>query len=182
MSTQEDDLTPVERSRGVTMWAAAFIFYATWSMLALLKNPIKISMFKFFFVLQIIGYLAAGIYILQLKEFARKLVIALAIIGCISAVFLLPKQMKMIQEIRSFYQEKVDESYENRRQQIMKKTKPEFQQEELSRLDKEQKEANALMPQLLNTVVIIGAAGTIIINGIIIFYFMRPKVKRQFIN
>ena len=122
--------------------------------------------------------LFAGIHILKLKNWARKLII---IIYSISLVFTLMQLLFISSNIQGgsyykFMQKSMNSKIEAQKREIATKYKPEYQQEAAKKIEKMSNTIIETLPVFLY--VLMGLA--MIWNACIIYYFTRPKVKEMF--
>lgn len=179
---QESNDVAQKRSKAVTFWGVMFIMFGTFSILTMIKYPTPFSANKVLIVVQAVGSLAAGVFLLQLKDFARKLVLGLAVLSIGSTIILMPEQIKFIQTLEPTYKEQLSKGFEESRNKVKQQTKPEFQKEALDKIAKEEDAASKFLPLFLKFSVIFSVVCGFIFNIFLIIFFLRPKVKSQFSN
>lgn len=180
MIMQELEQVSQKRSKGVLIFAIVFIMFGVFSSISLIKYPTPVSINKLIFVLQTLCYLVTGIFILQLKDFARKLAIYLAIFSMAGSIILLPKQLQYLKTVEPIYQEQIENSFAEKRKHITETTSPKNLDAALNKLDTEHDASYKLMPKLMSFMVFFSVFMAIVFNSLVIFFFLRPKVKSQF--
>lgn len=162
----------IKRSKGVTFWGWVFIVSGALGLLGVIKplQTIKfygIGIFYFGLILSAVN-LICGIFILKLKENARKTVIILGVVS----ILLIPIYLKLI-----FKQLNFEYYYNKKRQVIVEQIKPEYQQKALENLEKVRKVNDKALPIIF---VLLFGMPLLIIELLPIYFFTRPKVKEQF--
>jgi len=161
-----------ERSKGVTFWGWVFIIFGIIGILGSI-NPqqgIKlygIGLFSFGILLSIAN-LITGIFVLQLNEVARKTVIFLGVISIILIPFWLSPGFKT-----AFKEDYIAK----KRQYIIDRVKPEYQQEELAKLGKINESTKKILP--IMAMVLFGVP-ILILELLPIIFFSHPNVREQF--
>jgi hypothetical protein len=161
-----------KRSKGVTFWGWVFIIFGIIGILGAIKpqQTIKfygIGFFSFGIVLSVAN-LITGIFVLKLNEVARKAVIFLGVISIMLIPFLFSPVFKT-----SFNEDYVTK----KRQYIIEKVKPEYQQQALSDLNKINESGKKILPII---VIVLFGVPILILELLPIIFFTRHKVKEQF--
>jgi len=160
-----------KRSKGVTFWGWVFVIFGIIGILGVInpQQAIKWHGVGLFFlgIVLSIANLITGIFLLKLNETARKAVI---ILGGIS-IILIP--FWIIPVFKSYNQEYLAA----KRQYIIEKVKPEYQQKVLAIFDRINESTKKVLPILI--MVLVGVP-TLILESLPIIFFIRPKVKEQF--
>ena len=178
-----------KRSTGVTIFAWLFIILAIFGLLSLMKSCVsatRVCAIDKGLVRTILSFLlsalslVAGIFILGLKEWARKLVI---ILRAVAVIFVLVSWIPFLNiarsnEFNTVMKKSIESAKQTQRQDIEKLYKPEFQEEKIKQQDKALNMTASAMPIVLYSILFL----TIGWNAIIIFFFTRPKVREQFKN
>ncbi|MFH0738789.1 MAG: hypothetical protein V2A59_02890 [Candidatus Omnitrophota bacterium] len=161
-----------KRSKGVTFWGWIFIIFGIIGVLGALNPQQTIKLYGsglfFLSIVLSIATIIAGIFVLKLNETARKAVIVLGFISIISIPFWFAPVFK------SSY---MQESYAKKRQYIIEKVKPEYQQKALDDLDKVNKASEKALPIIIT---IFFGVPILILEILPIIFFTRQKVKEQF--
>ncbi|MBN1913558.1 MAG: hypothetical protein JW788_04070 [Candidatus Omnitrophica bacterium] len=111
--------------------------------------------------------LAGGFYLLKMKPWARKLIIALAAINIVITVAQYrPKEAKALYDRQFTMQEEM----------IVEQYKPEYQQESLAKLRKAKSASDKIFPFAMFLAIFF----TVGFNALVIYYFNRPKTKEAF--
>lgn len=186
-----DNPTKKKRSVGVTIMGVMLIVWASFEILGLLNfkeyvaNCLRFEtglMGYIKIVYGVIGTIAgliAGIYILKLRNWARKLIIALGIIAiCFTAweIYRDSSNQRSIKDLRIFLEEKMDEEMDAIVQKSVEKLKPEYQEEHIQK----QKTMINTIVEFIPIFYYVALAVIFLWNLLIIFFFTRPKVKEQF--
>lgn len=165
-------------SKGVKFWGLFFIISSLWTICCSISYyPHKIQTegmsFFVFSILSAIAYLICGIYLLQLNELARKIVICLGIISLVAIpILLVPKVISV------FNQSSQSEAYYAKKKKvILEEVKPEFQEQALEKLRKTDETGKKLLPIIFSVFFVIP---TFILKAFPIYFFTRSKVKEQF--
>ncbi|NQT22178.1 MAG: hypothetical protein HQ579_01935 [Candidatus Omnitrophica bacterium] len=175
-----------KRSKGVTFLGWFFIVTSLLSMLTLLspKHYIKLqgSLYNqiefLYFTIVPFFCLFAGIYILKLKNWARKLGILIYSVSLVFTItqFIFIGSSMQKESFREFMQEGMGLKIEAQKQEIIKKYKPEYQQEAIQNREKMSNVIIEVLPIFLYVIMSL----VIVWNAFIIYFFTRPKVKEQF--
>ncbi len=165
-----------KRSKGVTFWGWVFIVASIIGLLQLINFQWQIKTYGigllFFSVITALVYLVCGIFLLKLKENARKVAIILGIISILS----IPAYIKLALNAADFKKyEKYH--YTKSEQRIVEQMKPEYQQKALENLQKSKEAVKIALPVIF---IIIFGVPISIFELIPIYFFTRPKVKEQF--
>ncbi|TAN62999.1 hypothetical protein EPN16_00535 [bacterium] len=161
-----------KRSKGVSFWGWTFIISGIGGALGII-NPHQAIIFSGvgLFLVGIAlsaAKLIAGIFILKLNEAARKAAVLFAVIS----IMLIPLSFKPI--FNSLHDE---EYYVKKRQYIIEKVKPEYQEKALLTLDAFNETRGKISPALM--MVLLGAP-VFVFNLCPIIFFTRRRVKEQF--
>jgi hypothetical protein len=158
-----------KRSKGVTFWAWFFIISSLIGLILVINPKQQVQFYGIARgVVMYLVYFICGIYLLKLNDYARKAVIVLGIISIISFPFIfMPALNKM----------NFDDYYAKKKRIIMEQYKPESQQKALENLEKIKESSKKFVPIFVT--VTFGLPYLIYIL-IPIYFFTRPKVKRQF--
>ena len=128
--------------------------------------------FIFYFCVPALS-LIAGIFILRLKEWARKLVIFVRTASVIITVITWIPAFKSLQS--GEFKASIEKSIEARKERIKTVYKPEYQEKLLERQDR-----NLTVADKAGSMFYLMFLWTIGWNAIIIYFFTRPQVKEQF--
>jgi len=163
-----------KRSKGVTIFAWSFIIFNILGLLTVgnLKKLTFLSDFNIFAVIlysiaySIVG-IVAGVNVLQLKEWSKKLIIALAILGIVDMVIFVPISHKSIEISKTDPKtiEVLEEQYNRMPEDYMPK-------------DKFMDLSTRIGHVMIGIIEIIVA----IYLALMLLFFTRPKVKRQFMQ
>jgi hypothetical protein len=160
-----------QRSKGVTFWGWLFIVSGIIGLLGPINPQQQIILYGtgifFIGVALSAATLICGIFILKLNETARKVAIALGIIGTI----LIPFYLRPIFELRNS-----DELLLKSKQRIIEQVKPELQQKALDELEQDR----GIAKNVVLIIVALLGIPLLILELMPIYFFTRPKVKEQF--
>lgn len=183
-----------QRSIGVIIFGWIFIIFSLIGLLSLAKGPCgsagricplpasgstasQILLSPIWtatnFVMVFAG-LIAGIFILKLKEWARKLVIILQVLSVIVGLTTIVPAVNMIRS--GEFKALMEKGLEPEKVQIKERYKLEYQEQAL----KDQEKALDMTSKSMCMFIFLGFFLGIGWNAFIIFYFTRPKVKEQF--
>ena len=161
-----------KRSKGVTFWGWIFIIFGIIGVLGVLNPQQTIKLYGqglfFLGIVLSIANLITGIFVLKLNETARKTVIILGVIS----IILIPFRFAPV--FKSSYNQ---EYYAKKKQYIIEKIKPEYQQKALDDLDRVNKSGEKVLPIII---IIFFGVSILILEVPPIVFFTRPKVKEQF--
>lgn len=130
-------------------------------------------MFIFSKLMSLCG-LIAGVYILKLKNWARKLQITLRLISIAFIIF--TSRSLLDKNMMDKIEKTMEGAYDLSRQKVIERYKPEHQEEEIKKLEFGQRAIAKGIP-----IILFSTLGTFIIwEMLIIFFFTRSKVKEQF--
>jgi xanthosine utilization system XapX-like protein len=161
-----------KRSKGVTFWAWFFIVTSLLGLLGMIDAQQQIRDFGVVFflsgLLSIGAYLICGMYLLKLKEPARKAVIILGLIN----ILLMPYFLMKIGKAANF-----DDYSAKKKQMILQTVKPEYQQAALENIGKENEAGKKVI--FWGIMIVLGLP-FLALEIIPMYFFTRPKVKEQF--
>ncbi|MFZ5800026.1 MAG: hypothetical protein ACOY3D_01440 [Candidatus Omnitrophota bacterium] len=165
-----------KRSIGVTIFAWLFIIGGILGILGGLINsdsPGKIGNLPPLIGLVLsAASLVCGIAVLQLKYWARELVIFL----CITNLALGILNYFYISPFSPTFKEKTELMFQQQEQRILERVKPEYREATLKDLQKSRETTERSLPAIL----IFGLMVGILWNGGVIYFFSRESVKEQF--
>ena len=153
-----------KRSKGVTFWAWVFIIASVFGLLDIginFRDQLNFGL-AIYTVLSCIAYLICGIFLLQLKEPARKAAIYLGIISIIALPFLPAAMSPAFEKL-----------YTESEKELLEQIKPEYQASALERLRKDNEAVKKIAPFMAIGIMLI-------LEALPIYFFTRPKVKEQF--
>ena len=161
-----------KRSKGVTFWGWVFIIFGIIGILGTIKPQQTIKLYGMgFFLFGVVlsaANLITGIFVLKLNEIARKAVIFLGLISIILIPFWFSPVLKG----------SLNEDYvAKKRQYIIEKVKPEYQQRALVDLEKINESTKRILPTII---IVLFGVPILILELLPIIFFTRPKVKEQF--
>jgi hypothetical protein len=167
-----------QRSKGITFFGWLLIIASILGIIGSIKEVcqahLHLNRGAIFNVIGFILYIICGIYILKLKEIARKALIFLSVFSIVLGPFYFNSLLK--EESFEKYKEYHYAKYEAR---IIKEIKPAYQQKEFDNMKKSQEFAQKTLPFIF---VIMLMIPLVIIELILIFFFTRPKIREQFMR
>ena len=123
--------------------------------------------------------LIGGIFLLKLKQWARKLILLLSCLSLVMAVVGFKTYNKQRDTFDDMMSKSMQTVYEQQRQEIIEKYKPEHQEEALKQHSKTM-EVMQRAPGVFYKIFYSMTICFMLWNVCVIFFFTRPKVKEQF--
>jgi len=130
-------------------------------------------------LLSLIG-LIGGIFLLKLKKWSRTLILALCCISLVLTVAQFMKYMKQKDAMKDMFATGWQTAYEQKRQEIIEKYKPEQQEKALEEQSKAMEIAKKVLPTVIHLIYYSVVICVILWNLGAIFFLTRTKVKEQF--
>src|SRR3990167_6022280 len=183
-----------QRSRGVTIFGWVFIIFSLFGLLNFAKGPFGSTgricplptsgamtgsswfapLWTTVNFVMMSASLIAGIFILKLKEWARKLVILVRVVSIVIGLWTTIPAVNMVQS--EAFKTSMEKAIETKKEQIQERYKPEYKEQVLKEQEKTLEMGSKFMPTVIFSIFSLWFGW----NALIIFYFTRLKVKEQF--
>ena len=168
-----------KRSKGVTFWAWFLIVTSIYGIFITIQHPARISFDVVLGDVTAVADLACGIFLLQLKEAARKATVFLCFLNILLCPISVIKATRNIPAVEGSI--KWNDAYTKEANRIKEQMKPEYQQEALAKLEKNEEAAKKFTPLFMKAILWMSLGSVLILNMVQIYFFTRPKVKEQFL-
>jgi len=123
-------------------------------------------------------WLIGGIFLLMLKGWARKLILIMCCVSVVITVLDFTVYLKSKDALDDMAARTVETVFQKKRQEIVEKYNAEEQKKFLEVYSKVMK----MIPNIIHTLYYSAIIFLLLWYALIIFFFTRPKVKRQFIG